>query len=129
MFIVYILPPKLPFAAPAMKTLPEMNSHDVPIDRVFEHGFTSSAPVPLTQILVCAVLSVPLAVPFADVNTDVGFGANDPHPAGVAGLGPVTFVDADHTTTRLASAGVEIVFIDPQPFNVEGTSTLATSAT
>ena len=84
-----------------------MNSDDMAVDRVPEHGFISSAPVPQAQTLECA-LRVPLAVPFTDVSTDVVFGANDPRPAGVAGLGPVTFEDADHTTTRLTSAGVEI---------------------
>ena len=110
-----------------MKSFPEMNSHHVTVERVLEHHFTNSAPVPQTQTLHCAV-RVALAVLFTDVSTDMGSGAHDPHPTGVSGLGPLTFVDADHTAT-LASAGVEIVFVDPQPFNVDGTSSLATSST
>jgi hypothetical protein len=110
-----------------MKSLLEMNSHDVTVDRVFEHRFTGGAPVPLTLTLGCAV-RVPLAVPCTNVKANAVSGANDPHPTGVAGLGPVTFVDADRTTT-MASAGGKFVFIDPQPFNVDGTSSSETSAT
>ena len=127
MFIVHILPRKLLVAALAMKSLPEMNSHDVTVDRIFEHRFTSSAPVPLTLTLDCAV-RVALVVPFTNVSTDAGSGANGPHPAGVTGPRPVTFVDADHTTT-LASASGKIVFIDPQPFSVDGTGSSATPTT
>jgi hypothetical protein len=127
MFIVHILPWKLLVATLAMKSLLEMNSHNMTIDRVFEHRFSSSAPVPQTQTLDCAV-RVALAVPFMDVSTDAGPGANDPHPTGVAELGPLTFMDANHTAT-MASASVEIVFIDPQPFNVDGTNTLPMSST
>jgi len=101
-----------------------MDSDDVAVDRVFAHHFTGGAPVPQTLALGRAVC-VPLFVPFQDVSTDMEFGANDPHPAWIAGLGPPAFMDADHgIITR-----VEIFFVDPHPFDVDGASTLGTSTT
>ena len=124
--IVHILPWKPLVATLAMKTLSEVNSHDMAVDRVFAHR--SGAPAPVPQTLGCGV-RMPLAgMPFTDVSTDMGSGANDPHPAGVAGPSPSTFMDVDHTAT-VACAGEEIIFVDPQPFNVDGRSTSGTSAT
>lgn len=76
-----------------------------------------------SQTLDCTV-RVPLFVPFITT----GSGANDPHHRGAARLRLVTFVHADHVIVQ-ACAGVEIIFVDPQPFDVDGASTLAASAT
>ena len=111
----------------AMKSFSEVDSDDVAVDRVFAHHFTDGAPVPQTLALGCAVC-VPLFVPFQDVSTDMELRTNNPHPAGFAGLGPPAFMDADHGII-LGSARVEIFFVDPHPFNVDGASTLETSAT
>jgi hypothetical protein len=94
----------------------------VAVDRVFKHRF--GAPVP--QTLGCAVRMPLSCMPFTDMSADMGSGANDPHPAGVAGCSPLTFMDADHTAT-MACAGADIIFVDPQPFNVDGTSTGASA--
>lgn len=68
-------------------------------------------------------------MPFTNMGADASSSrANDPHPAGVAGFGPLTFVDDNHVTTRTRDR-VEIIFVDPEPFNVDCTSTLATSVT
>ena len=67
-------------------------------------------------------------MPFTDVCTDTGSGADDPHPAWVAGHSPSAFVDADDIATA-ACAGVEIIIVDPQSFNVDGRSTSGTSET
>ena len=125
MLIVHILPRKYQVAALAMKSLTQVDSDDVTVDRVFDHRFTRIATFP--QALDPAV-HVPRYVPFTDASTNTRSGANDPHPAGVARFGPVIFVDAGHTTA-LTGAGVEIFFVDPQPFHVGGTSTLATWTT
>ena len=110
-----------------MKTLSEVNSHDVAVDRVFEHCSGALAPVPQT---LGRGARMPLAgMPFTDVSTDTGSGADYPHPAGVAGRSPLTFMDADHSTATAACAGVEIIFVDPEPFNVDGRSTSGTSGT
>ena len=120
MLIVHVLPRKHLFAALTMESLVQVDSDDVTVDRVLEHRFTRGATVPQTldpaYMLLC--------VPFTNVSADTGSGANDPHPAGIARLCPVAFVDADHT-----GAGVEIILIDPQPFNVDGTGTIGASAT
>ena len=123
--IVHILPWKLLVATLAMKTLSEMNSHNVAADRVFAHRSGALAPAPEALGFV----RMPLAgMPFTDVSADTGSRADDPHPAGVAGRSPLTFMDANHTAT-MACVGVEIIFVDPQPFNVDGASTSGTSAT
>ena len=109
----------------AMKPLPEVDCQDVTVERVSEHRFPGGTPVPKT--LGC-LDHVPRAVPFTDMSADVGPGANYPHPTRVAGYGPLTFVDADHTIT-LSSTGVEVFFIDQGPLNVDGTGTLVVSAT
>ena len=67
-------------------------------------------------------------MPFTDVSADTGPGADDPHPTGVAGRSPSAFMDADHTAT-VARAGVDIIVVDPQSFNVDGRSTSGTSKT
>ena len=67
-------------------------------------------------------------MPFTDVSADTGPGADDPHPTGVAGRSPSAFMDADHTATA-ARAGVEIIVVDPQSFDVDGRSTSGTSET
>ena len=122
--IVHILPWKLLVATLAMKTLSEVNSYNVAVDRVFEHHF--GTPVP--QTLGCAVRMPLGGMPFTGVSADAGSGADDPHLAGVAGRSPSTFMDADHTAT-VACTGGEIIFVDPQPFNVDGIGTLGTSVT
>ena len=109
-----------------IECLPKVDGHNVTINRVLKHHFVSGAPVP--EAIGLAIFRVRLSVPSADVSANVGFGANDPHPAGVAVLGPLTFVDADHTIA-FSSAGVEIILIDPHPFNLDGTCTLITPAT
>ncbi|KAF8545922.1 hypothetical protein OG21DRAFT_1518440 [Imleria badia] len=124
MLIVNILPWKLLVATLAVKGLSEVDGHDVAVNRVFVHHFV--APVP--QTLDCAV-HIPLSgVPFTDVIADTGSGGDDPHSAGVSRRGPLAFMDADHTAT-VVRAEVNIIFVDPHPFNVDGTSTLGTSAT
>ena len=123
--IVHILPWKLLVATLAMKTLSEVNSDNVAVDRVFAHRSGALAPAPEALGFV----RMPLAgMPFTDVCADTGSRADDPHPAGVAGRSPLTFMDANHTAT-MACVGVEIIFVDPQPFNVDGASTSGTSAT
>ena len=107
-----------------MKTLSEVNTYDVSVDRVLKHP-RLGAPVP--QTLGYAVRKPLAGMPSTDVCTDTGSGADDPHSAGVAGRSPLTFVDADETAT-VACAEVEIIIVDPQSFNVGGTS-LSTSGT
>ena len=124
MLIVHVLPWKVLLTTLAMKTLPKVGSQHMAVNRVFAHH--SGAPVP--QTLGCGVHMHLAGMPFTDVSTDTGSGANDPHPAGCAGRIPLTFIDIDHTAT-LACAEVEIIFVDPRPFNIDGTSTLGTSAT
>ena len=95
MFIVHIPPGKLLVAALAMKSLSEVDSDDMAVDRVIAHHSTGGAPVPQTLALGCAIC-VFLSVPILDVSTDAGSGTNDPHVAGIAGFGPPALVDADH---------------------------------
>ena len=108
----------------AIKSLSKVDRQNVTVQRVFAHRFRS-ATIPKTFDFP---LRVPLAVPFSDVSTNMGSAANYPHPARVAGYGPLTLVDADRTAT-LSSADVEIISIDQDPFNVDGTSTSAASVT
>lgn len=128
MFIVYVPPGKLFVAALAMKSLSEVDTDNVAVDRVIAHR-TGGAPAPQTLALDCATsICMFLSVPFLDVGTDVGSGTNDPHFAGVAGFGPPALMDADHGII-LAGAGEEILLVDPHPSDVDGASTLETSAT
>ena len=122
--IIHILPENFLVAVVAMKPFLEMNSHNAAVDRGFWHHFTS-APIPQT----CGrAVRMALRMSPPDVSTDTGSGANDSHPAAVAGLGPLTLMDADRIIS-LACARIEIVFVDPKPFGVNCTNTLATSAT
>lgn len=125
MFIVHILPRKLLVAAPATKPLLDVNGGNVAVDRIFKHCFTGSAALPQTLYHAAGIT---LCMPFPDVSTDTGSGANDPQPAGIAGLGPLTLVDADYTTS-LTCTGGEIIVVDPQPIDVDCRSTSATPAT
>jgi len=79
-----------------------MNGHDVAIDRVSEHRFGAPAPQALGCASICMLLS---SMPFTDVGADRGSGPDDPHPAGVTGHSPLTFMDAD-LTSAAASARV-----------------------
>lgn len=67
-------------------------------------------------------------MPFTDTTANTGPRANDLHLAGVAGFGPVTLMDADHAAT-LTGNRVEIIFVDPQSFNVDYTGVLETLST
>ena len=123
--IVHVLSRENLATALAMKHLSEVNGDYVAIHRVSQHRLGRLAPVPQT---IVSISRRPLWMPFSDVSTDAGLGSDDPHPAEVVGPRPLTFMD-DDPTTALASASIEVVFIDPHPSNIDGTCTLATSTT
>ena len=126
MFVVHVASWKQLGTALALKCFSKVDRHDVAFDRVLEHRLVSGAPVP--EAIGPAVLHVHPRVPLANVSVDVGSGANDPHPTGVAVLPPLAFVDNDRTTS-LNSAHVDIILIDPHPFDLDSTRTLMASAT
>ena len=125
MFVIYVASWKHLGTASALKCFSKVDRHDVAFDRVLEHHLVSSAPVP--EAIGPAVLRVHLCVPLANVSADVGSGANDPHPTGVVVFCPLAFVDTDRPTP-LNSAHVEVILIDPRPFDLDSACTLVTSA-